>query len=386
LQTIKYHYINIKNLYKIIIFIKIKNKKKYFFYLKMAYSEKIISWGGILLAVIALIFAVWAFVRSNDTDKDSVESEDIIDGSVTLAKLANNSVNQDKIVDNYFLNDGMRYFFEFFQKPVVTAATAAYSVAAETPDVLVAAMETAGITTYNDSTSSYVISNNLQGVINSNFTLLGASAASATGGLVTEKKGLILATGTTAANQAIAFSNVGWADTSAMFDFTTIISIPTISTVVTFAGLKIAATPLLATDIVSAYFFYASVATVVAGSDVTGYQNKLCFAYSSATGSNEYVSILPLTIVAGSDYKLRIKCDSSRQLSIFVNDVQYNVNSTTVGVAAGVAVTTGTSKSLALTADTRLRAIVGVHNLASDTTARTLECRYMKCINSWTPA
>ena len=86
---------------------------------------------------------------------------------------------------------------------------------------------------------------------------------------------------------------------------------------------------------------------------------------------------MPITVVANTIYHLKIKIDSSRQASIFVNGIQYNVT-TTSGSTGGTAVTVGTTPSGALTNDIDLIPYIGIE--AGDSAAESLDVHY-QCIN-----
>jgi hypothetical protein len=62
----------------------------------------------------------------------------------------------------------------------------------------------------------------------------------------------------------------------------------------------------------------------------------LHFVYS--VGGTDYISQLPITVAASTNYHLRIKVDSDRKATIYVNGIQYNI-SNTAGSTGGTAVT-----------------------------------------------
>ena len=92
-------------------------------------------------------------------------------------------------------------------------------------------------------------------------------------------------------------------------------------------------------------------------------------------GGTDYISALPITVAASTIYHLKITIDSSIQISIFVNGVQYNITSTS-GSTGGTAVTTGTTKSAALTDDVDFIPYVGIE--AGDGAAEAVHCHYVK--------
>ena len=66
----------------------------------------------------------------------------------------------------------------------------------------------------------------------------------------------------------------------------------------------------------------------------------------------------------GYTYHLKMEIDSDRKIAIFVNGIQYNVTSTS-GSTGGTAVTTGTTKTGALTNDVDLIPYIGIENGAA---------------------
>ena len=106
------------------------------------------------------------------------------------------------------------------------------------------------------------------------------------------------------------------------------------------------------------------------------YGNPLLhFVYS--VGGTDYISALPITVAANTIYHLKIEIDSSRQAAIFVNGIQYNVTSTS-GSTGGTAVTTGTTRSLALTNDIDLIPYIGIE--AGAAAAEAVDVHY-ECIS-----
>jgi hypothetical protein len=55
-------------------------------------------------------------------------------------------------------------------------------------------------------------------------------------------------------------------------------------------------------------------------------------------GGTDYISRLPITVAADTQYHFKIKIDSDRKATIFVNGIQYNVTETS-GSTGGTAVT-----------------------------------------------
>ena len=125
----------------------------------------------------------------------------------------------------------------------------------------------------------------------------------------------------------------------------TSIMLPAIDNQKVWAGLKLTNDQLVATDANQAFFKFQTDAT---NSEAFTDFTKLHFVHS--IGGTDYISQLPITVAANTPYHLKIKIDSDRKASIFVNGIQYNVT-TTAGSTGGTAVTTGTTPTAALTDD-----------------------------------
>ena len=121
-----------------------------------------------------------------------------------------------------------------------------------------------------------------------------------------------------------------------------------------WAGLKLTNDQLVATDDDQAYFKFQTDAD---NSETFTDFTKLHFIHSIA--GTDYISQLPITVAANTIYHLRIQINSARQAAIFVNGIQYNVT-TTAGSTGGTAVTTGTTRSAALTDDVDLIPYIGI--------------------------
>ena len=128
-----------------------------------------------------------------------------------------------------------------------------------------------------------------------------------------------------------------------------------------WAGLKLTNDQLIATDANQAFFKFQTDAT---NSEAFDDYTYLHFVHS--IGGTDYISQLPITVAANTNYHLRIKFDSDRKMEIFVNGVQYNIT-TTSGSTGGTAVTAtdnpepkGGSKSAAMTDDIDLIPYIGI--------------------------
>jgi len=112
-----------------------------------------------------------------------------------------------------------------------------------------------------------------------------------------------------------------------------------------WAGLKLTNDQLVATDANQAFFKFQTDAT---NSEAFTDFTLLHFVHS--IGGTDYISALPITVAANTTYHLRIKIDSDRKLSMFVDGIQYNIT-TTSGSTGGTSVAKGTTKSAAMTDD-----------------------------------
>jgi len=141
-----------------------------------------------------------------------------------------------------------------------------------------------------------------------------------------------------------------------------------------WAGLKLTNVVELATDANSAFFSFGTDADN-AGQTFTDF-TKLHFSHSIA--NTDYISQLPITVAADTNYHLKIVFDSDRKLTIYVNGIQYNITSTS-GSTGGTAVTavqpgTVATKSAAMTDDIDLIPYIGIENC--DAAAAVLNVQY----------
>ena len=130
-----------------------------------------------------------------------------------------------------------------------------------------------------------------------------------------------------------------------------------------WAGLKLTNDQLIVTDADQAYFKFQTDAT---NSEAFTDFTLLHFVHSIA--DTDYISALPITVAADTQYHLKIVIDSNRKASIYVNGIQYNVTSTS-GSTGGTAVTTGTDKTAALTDDVNFIPYIGVETGAGSAKA-----------------
>ena len=121
-----------------------------------------------------------------------------------------------------------------------------------------------------------------------------------------------------------------------------------------WAGLKLTNDQLVATDANQAFFKFQTDAT---NSEAFTDFTLLHFVHS--IGGTDYISALPITVAANTTYHLRIKIDSDRKLSMFVDGIQYNIT-TTSGSTGGTSVAKGTTKSAAMTDDIDFIPYIGI--------------------------
>ena len=132
--------------------------------------------------------------------------------------------------------------------------------------------------------------------------------------------------------------------------------------------MKLTNDQVVATDANQAFFKFQTDST---NSEAFTDFEKLHFVHSIA--NTDYISRLPITVAASTNYHLKISFDSDRKLSIFVNGVQYNIT-TTSGSTGGTLVTQGNTKSAAITNDVDLIPYVGIE--AGDGAAAAIDVSY----------
>ena len=201
----------------------------------------------------------------------------------------------------------------------------------------------------------------VQRTLNYDFEALGTNMTSALVTFGATTGGILATTAGADQDQAIIaphLDNDGTADTGAITAWSgcqwgtenethweTSIMLPAIDNQKVWAGLKLTNDQLVATDANQAFFKFQTDAT---NSEAFTDFTKLHFVHSIA--DTDYISQLPITVAANTPYHFKIKIDSDRKASIFVNGIQYNVT-TTSGSTGGTAVTTGTTPTAALTDD-----------------------------------
>ena len=293
---------------------------------------------------------------ANTTFSGPVRSEN---GFKLISKTATTGVVHDRTFGTP-AKDARRYYLEenFKKKPGLNA------VAIIDPDA--------------DSASAlaaYVIANK-------DFETLGTNYTTALTTFAATSAGILMTTATADQDQALllphsdtnqtAWSGTKWG-TENQVEWECSIQIAQTDNEKVWAGLKLTNDQLVATDDDQAFFKFATDATN--GESLTS-ATKWNFVHS--IGGTDYISILPITVAANTPYHFKIKIDSDRKATIFVNGIQYNVT-TTSGSTGGTAVTAvqpgkAAAKSAALTNDVNLIPYIGIEN--GDAAAAVLNVHY----------
>jgi len=219
----------------------------------------------------------------------------------------------------------------------------------------------------------------VQRALNRNWEALGTNMTTALCTFNTTSAGIVATTAGADEDQAILTPHLdtaatAWAGclwgTENQVHWETSIALPAIDNQKVWAGLKLTNDQLVATDANQAFFKFQTDAT---NSEAFTDYTLLHFVHS--IGGTDYISALPITVAADTIYHLKIMMDSDRKMSIFVNGVQYNITSTS-GSTGGTSVTTGTTKSAAMTNDIDLIPYVGIE--AGDGAAEAVHCHYVK--------
>ena len=219
----------------------------------------------------------------------------------------------------------------------------------------------------------------VQRALNRNWEALGTNMTTALATFATTSAGILATTAGADQDQAIltphldtaatAWAGCKWG-TENEVHWETSIMLPAIDNQNVWAGIKLTNAPELATDDDQAFFNFLTDADN-SGQAFTDF-TKLHFVYS--VGGTDYISQLPITVAANTIYHLKMEIDSDRKIAIFVNGIQYNVTSTS-GSTGGTAVTTGTTKSTALTDDIDLIPYNGIE--ANAGAAEALNTHYI---------
>ena len=285
---------------------------------------------------------------ANTTFSGPVRSEN---GFKTISKTASTGVVHDRTYGTP-AKDARRYYLEenFLQRP--------------------------GINGDIDAVSTTEV----QRALNRNWEALGTNMTTALATFAATSAGILATTAGADADQAIltphldtaatAWAGTKWG-TENEVHFETSIMLPALDNQKVWAGLKLTNDQLVATDDDQAYFKYQTDAT---NSEAFTDFAKWHFVHS--IGGTDFISQIPVTVETNTPYHLRFEIDSDRKASIFVNGIQYNVTSTS-GSTGGTAVTTGTTRSGALTDNVDLIPYVGIE--AGAGAAEAVNVHYVCC-------
>ena len=281
---------------------------------------------------------------ANTTFSGPVRSEN---GFNLVSKDANTGVVHDRTLNGDAVRDTRRYYLYegFKQRPALNAVATAPLTDA---DATAAA---------NDA---IIIA---RGIANRDFEVLGTNMTTALCTFNATAAGIVLTTAGADADQAIvaphldtnqtAWQVTEWG-TENQVEWECSLNTNAIDNQKLWAGLKLTNDQLVATDANQAFFKFQTDAT---NSEAFTDFTLLHFVYSVA--DTDYISALPVTVAANTIYHLKISIDSDRKAAIFVDGVQYNVT-TTSGSTGGTAVTTGTTKTAALTDNIDLIPYIGI--------------------------
>ena len=220
----------------------------------------------------------------------------------------------------------------------------------------------------------------VQRALNRNWEALGTNMTTALCTFATTGAGVLVTTATADQDQGILTPHLdtaatAWAGTlwgtENSVHFETSLQLPALDNQKVWAGLKLTNDQLVATDDDQMFFKYQSDAT---NSEAFTDFAKWHFVHS--IGGTDYISRLPITVAANTPYHFKIEVDSDRKAAIFVNGIQYNVT-TTSGSTGGTAVTTGTTKTAALSNDVDLIPYVGIE--AGAAAAEAVNVHYVAC-------
>ena len=220
----------------------------------------------------------------------------------------------------------------------------------------------------------------VQRALNRNWEALGTNMTTALCTFATTGAGVLVTTATADQDQGILTPHLdtaatAWAGTlwgtENSVHFETSIQLPALDNQKVWAGLKLTNDQLVATDDDQMFFKYQTDAT---NSEAFTTFAKWHFVHS--IGGTDYISVLPITVATNTPYHFKIEVDSDRKAAIFVNGIQYNVT-TTSGSTGGTAVTTGTTKTAALSNDVDLIPYVGIE--AGAAAAEAVNVHYVAC-------
>ena len=279
---------------------------------------------------------------ANTTFSGPVRSENNVQ---LISKTASTGVVHDR-TQSFGLKDARRYYlYESFAKKTGLNAVSIKDADADSASALAA----------------YVIANR-------DFETLGTNMTTALTTFPGTSTGIKMTTAGADQDQAIllphldanmsAWSKVLWGTENSV-EWECSIMLPALDNQKVWAGLKLTNDQLVATDDDQIFFKFQS--------DATNSEAFTTFAnwhLVHSIGGTDYISKLPIAVAANTPYHLKIKIDSDRKATCFVNGVQYNITST-AGSTGGTAVTAveagkAATKSAALTNDVDLIPYIGI--------------------------
>ena len=279
---------------------------------------------------------------ANTTFSGPVRSENNVQ---LISKTASTGVVHDR-TQGFGLKDARRYYlYESFAKKPGLNAVSIIDPDADSASALAA----------------YVIANR-------DFETLGTNMTTALTTFPGTSAGIKMTTAGADQDQAIllphldanmsAWSKVLWGTENSV-EWECSIMLPALDNQKVWAGLKLTNDQLVATDDDQIFFKFQS--------DATNSEAFTTFAnwhLVHSIGGTDYISKLPIAVAADTPYHLKIKIDSDRKATCFVNGVQYNITST-AGSTGGTAVTAveagkAATKSAALTNDVDLIPYIGI--------------------------
>ena len=220
----------------------------------------------------------------------------------------------------------------------------------------------------------------VQRALNRNWEALGTNMTTALCTFASTSAGVLATTAGSDQDQAIltphldtaatAWAGTKWG-TENEVHFETSIMLPALDNQKVWAGLKLTNDQLVATDDDQMFFKFQTDAT-----NSEAFTDFTTWHFVHSIGGTDFISQIPVTVETNTPYHLRFEIDSDRKASIFVNGIQYNVTSTS-GSTGGTAVTTGTTKSGALTNDVNLIPYVGIE--AGAGAAEAVNVHYVCC-------
>ena len=279
---------------------------------------------------------------ANTTFSGPIRSENNVQ---LISKTASTGVVHDR-TQGFGLRDARRYYlYESFAKKPGLNAVSIIDPDADSASALAA----------------YVIANR-------DFETLGTNMTTALTTFPGTSAGIKMTTAGADQDQAIllphldanmsAWSKVLWGTENSV-EWECSIMLPALDNQKVWAGLKLTNDQLVATDDDQIFFKFQS--------DATNSEAFTTFAnwhLVHSIGGTDYISKLPIAVAANTPYHLKIKIDSDRKATCFVNGVQYNITST-AGSTGGTAVTAveagkAATKSAALTNDVDLIPYIGI--------------------------